>query len=161
MMSSRHIRATKIKHASPPSAGWLLSLGLKTVVTHEQSSQTKTCTLCKSQRDSTYSKHQHTGVRCFRVRCVLIGCVWVSYSSTVLPALTHRCLFRIRLSICDVFFHLPHLSPGPQPSSLITLRNSLKPPRPINHYPSLQFGALQSISWHYGEKRMRPLGEKI
>lgn len=22
-MSSRHIRATKIKHASPPSAGWL------------------------------------------------------------------------------------------------------------------------------------------
>lgn len=70
MMSSRHIRATKIKHASPPSAGWLLSLGLKTVVTHEQSSQTKTRTLCKLQRDSTYSKHQHSAARCFRVRCV-------------------------------------------------------------------------------------------
>ena len=67
MMSSRHIRATKIKHASPPSAGWLLSPGLKTVVTHEHSSPTKTCTLCKSQRNSVYSKHTHTGVQCFHV----------------------------------------------------------------------------------------------
>lgn len=87
MMSSRHIRATKIKHASPPppSAGWLLSFGLKTVVTHEQSSQTKTCTLCKSQRDSTYSKYQHTGAWCFHMRCILGECVWVVYSSTVCP----------------------------------------------------------------------------
>ena len=58
-MSSRHIRVTKIKHASPPSAGWLLSRGLKTVVTHEHSSPTKTCTLCKSQKVSVYSKHTH------------------------------------------------------------------------------------------------------
>lgn len=38
MISSRHIRETKIKHPSPPSAGWMLSLRVKTVVTHEHSS---------------------------------------------------------------------------------------------------------------------------
>lgn len=61
-MSSWHIRATKIKHASPPSAGWLLSLGLKTAVTHEQSPQTKTCTLCKWWRETarTVNTHIHT-----------------------------------------------------------------------------------------------------
>lgn len=107
MMSSWHIRATEIKHASPPSAGCLLSLGLKTMVTHERSSQTKTCTLCKSQRDSAYSKHTHTGVECdvFRVLCFVLfflsactGCLFLN----CLRSLTHACLFRIVLSACDV-----------------------------------------------------------
>lgn len=161
MMSSRHIRATKIKHASPPLAGWLLSLELKTVVTHEQSSPTKTCTLCKSQRDSTYSKHQHAGARCFRVCCVLVECVCMLFTPQLFARSDTRMPFQDSSEHLWRLFHLPHLSPVPQTSSLITLRNSLKPPQPINHYPSPQFGALQLISWHYGEKRMRPLGEKI
>lgn len=82
-MSSWHIRATKIKHASPPSAGWLLSLGRKTAVTHEQSPQTKTCTLCKWWRETarTVNTHTHTHRRvlCFsravRVACWLLNCL--------------------------------------------------------------------------------------
>lgn len=146
MMSSRHIRATKIKHASPPSAGWLLSLGLKTVVTHEQSSQTKTCTLCKSQRDSAYSKHTHTGVQCFHVHCVFV--IWYGLFAPKLFVLPDtRMPFQDSFEHLWLSFHLLYLSPGPQQSFLVTLRKSLNPLssplQPINHYPPLQFGALQ------------------
>lgn len=44
MMSSRHIRGTKIKHEFPPSVGWVLSLGLKTAVTHERNAHCASCT---------------------------------------------------------------------------------------------------------------------
>jgi len=50
MTSSRRIRETEIKHASPPTqlAGWM-SLGVETAVTHEHSPPTKTRTPCESQ----------------------------------------------------------------------------------------------------------------
>lgn len=93
MMSSQHIRETKIKHASPPSAGWLLSLGLKTVVTHEQSSQTKTCTLCKSLRDSAYSKDTHRGA--------MISCVYISVFGLFDCLCSLICLFGFLLIVRD------------------------------------------------------------
>lgn len=158
MMSSRHIRATKIKHASPPSAGWLLSPGLKTVVTHEHSSPTKTCTLCKSQRDSEYSKHTHTGVQCFHVHGV---CVYGSCAPWHTDAFSgFLCVF--------VTFFLPAVC---VPRSTIDIFNNtvqvlkplFSPLQPINHYPSLQFGALQFPPDQPALRRgrMRPLGKDL
>lgn len=68
MMSSRHIRATEIKLESPPSAGWLRSLGLNTAVTHEQSSPTNTSTVCQSQIDAGVFMPVHEGRPLLKLR---------------------------------------------------------------------------------------------
>lgn len=117
MMSSQHIRETKIKHASPPSAGWLLSLGLKTVVTHEQSSQTKTCTLCELLKDGAYSKDTRRGA--------IISCVHISVFGLFDCLFSLICLFGFLLRARDSP-HLLYLSPGTHLSYLLTLHKVQK-----------------------------------
>ncbi len=161
MMSSQHIRETKIKHASPPSAGWLLSLGLKTVVTHEHSSQTKTCTLCKSQRDSAYSKH--TGVQCLHVHSV---CVFGLFAPKLCLAPWHTDAFSGSCDYSWHSFHLLYASSGPWVTFSITLqvlKPRSSPLQPKNHCRSQQSGGLQFKFDQLAlrRRRTRPLGKDL
>lgn len=145
-MSSRHIRVTKIKHASPPSAGWMLSLGLKTAVTHEHSSLTKTCTLCKSQRGCVYSRHTYCSAK-FLCECVCACACMFCFAPRHTAAFSGF-----------VWLHLLYPSPHSQVTFLITLHTILQP---INHYQSLPFGAPQFPPNQLPLQRWRPLGKDL